>query len=315
MERAPPIDPARGTDRSPLSPEITLGDLDITLRHVAQRMPDAYARGVLGARASFEVEAWQDTQVAASERRLDRVLSVRVEGRRRWLHVEWEWEWTRDTAARVYEYQALLALAQRDARNALHRAPLSSTVVLLSGREAPWPSWGRHRVSPRGEPFSGARFRVDPVYQSTVAELVSRGSLLWMVFAPLVRDASPATLPQALDAARRRARDEGELVEVVTAMTVVAESTAAKPNVREWLMTIVDEGLIERSWPYQRGEARGLAPIVHLFERRLARPLAAFETQRLRERLVTLGPERLGDVVIDLDPAALAAWLADADAR
>ncbi|MEZ4410062.1 MAG: hypothetical protein R3A52_26840 [Polyangiales bacterium] len=135
------------------------------------------------------------------------------------------------------------------------------------------------------------------------------------MFAPLVRDASPATLPLALDAARRKARDEGELVEVVTAMTVVAESTAAKPNVREWLMTIVDEGLIERSWPYQRGEARGLAPIVHQFERRLARPLAAFETQRLRERLVTLGPERLGDVVIDLDPAALAAWLADADAR
>lgn len=292
-----------------------MGDLDVTLRHVAQRMPDDYARGVLGAQAAFEVEAWQDTQVAASERRLDRVLSVRVGGRRRWLHVEWEWEWARELPARVYEYQALLTLAQRDPRNELRRAPVSSTVVLLSGREAAWPVWGRHRVSPRGERFSGARFRIDPVYQSTVAGLVARGSLLWLVFAPLVRDASPVTLPQALDAAKRRARDEGELVEVVTAMTVVAESTAAKPNVREWLMSIVDEGLIERSWPYQRGEARGIAPIVHLFERRLARPLTAFEKQRLHGRLGVLGPERLGDVVIDLEPAALAVWLADPDAR
>lgn len=292
-----------------------MGDLDITLRHVAQRMPDAYARGVLGARAAFEVETWQDTQVAASERRLDRVLSVRVGGQRRWLHVEWEWEWTRETAARVYEYQALLTLAQRDPRNALRRAPIASTVVLLSGREAPWPTWGRYRVSPRGERFSGARFRIDPVYQSTVAELVARGSLLWLVFAPLVRDASPATLPQALDAVRKKARDEDELVEVVSAMTVVAESTAAKPNVREWLMGIVDEGLIERSWPYQRGEARGIAPVVHQFERRLARPLTSLETQRLRGRLGTLGPDRLGDVVMDLDSTALAAWLADVDAR
>lgn len=298
---------------------VAVGDLDITLRHVAQRMPDAYARGVLGAQAAFEVEDWQDTQVAASERRLDRVLSVRVDGRRRWLHVEWEWEWTRETAARVYEYQALLTLAQRDPRNSRGRAPVASTVVLLSGREIPWPAWGRYRVSPRGERFSGARFRIDPVYQSTVEELVARGSLLWLVFAPLVRDASPATLPQALDAVRKRARDKEELVEVVSAMTVVSESTAAKPNIREWLMGIVDEGLIERSWPYRRGEARGeargIALIIHLFERKLARALTSFESQRLRGRLGTLGPERVGDVVMDLDPAALAAWLDDVDAR
>src|SRR4051812_1580453 len=125
-----------------------MGDLDITLRHVAQRMPDAYARGVLGPHAAFTVDGWQDTQVATVERRLDRVLSVRVGGRRRWLHVEWQWAWEKGLAYRVYEYQAMLAMAQRDPNNKLKRAPVESTVVLLSGREAPWPAWGRFRVSP-----------------------------------------------------------------------------------------------------------------------------------------------------------------------
>lgn len=68
----------------------------------------------------------------------------------------------------------------------------------------------------------------------------------------------------------------------------------------------------------ERDDARreGLvAVLTHQFERRLQRELTASERATLRARLVTLGPDRLGDVVLDLDTAALAAWLADADAR
>src|SRR5581483_3223254 len=161
-----------------------MGDLDITLRHVAQAMPKDLARGVLGPSAEVEVEGWEDTQVATIERRLDRVLAVRVAGRRRWLHVEWQWEWTADLPYRVFEYQALLAMAQRNPSHPLRRSPMESTVVLPSGRAKPYPAWGRFRLSPREERFNGVRFRIDAVYQQPSSALLARGSLLWLVFAP-----------------------------------------------------------------------------------------------------------------------------------
>lgn len=60
---------------------------------------------------------------------------------------------------------------------------------------------------------------------------------------------------------------------------------------------------------------KGLAPLLHQFERKLRRPLNGDEHRLLHERLSRLGPDRLGDVVLDLDAAALAVWLADAEAR
>ncbi|MFO0610137.1 MAG: hypothetical protein U0324_43660 [Polyangiales bacterium] len=63
------------------------------------------------------------------------------------------------------------------------------------------------------------------------------------------------------------------------------------------------------------GRAEGLRPILHLLERRLARPLTDAEHTRLAARFDLVGPERLGDVVFDLTPDALAAWLADPNAR
>ncbi len=295
-----------------------MGDLDITLRHIAHRMPSCFAQGVLGPDVPCTVEGWQETQVTAVERRLDRVLAVLVAAKRRWLHVEWEWEWTKGLAYRVYEYQAMLSRAQRDKRNKLRRAPIDSTVVLLSGREAPWPKWGRHRVSSKGERFSGARFRIDPVYQRTVAELVARDNLLWLVFAPLAKDAGPETIGLALDAARALAHDIDELAEVVNAMELVAEYSPSAAPLKEWFMSINDEGMIERSRAFKsgeaRGEARGLGPLVYQFERRLSRMLEETERAVLRERLATMGSARLGDVVLDLDAAALDAWLRDPSA-
>jgi Uma2 family endonuclease len=69
-----------------------------------------------------------------------------------------------------------------------------------------------------------------------------------------------------------------------------------------------DEGL-------EAGLEAGLSPLVHQLERRLGRRLSDGERRSLAARFPRLGPARLGDVVLDLDPAALAAWLADEDAR
>ncbi len=63
------------------------------------------------------------------------------------------------------------------------------------------------------------------------------------------------------------------------------------------------------------GRDEGLQPLAHQFARRLGRALAEGEFARLRERLGTLGAARLGDVVLDLERDALAAWLADDNAR
>ncbi|MBK9264914.1 MAG: hypothetical protein IPM54_34675 [Polyangiaceae bacterium] len=63
------------------------------------------------------------------------------------------------------------------------------------------------------------------------------------------------------------------------------------------------------------GHDAGLAPLVHLFERRLARRLSDDEHAILRKRLKAVGPERLGDVVLDLSPQELAVWLADPNAK
>lgn len=65
----------------------------------------------------------------------------------------------------------------------------------------------------------------------------------------------------------------------------------------------------------QQGLQQGIEPLVHLFARRLGRPLHDGERTAIVRRLETLGPDRLGDVVLDLDADGLARWLADPAAR
>lgn len=69
-----------------------------------------------------------------------------------------------------------------------------------------------------------------------------------------------------------------------------------------------EEGLRE-------GLREGLAPLLRLFARKLGRPLSEQEEATMCARLATHGADRLGDVALDLDGAALAAWLADPNAR
>jgi hypothetical protein len=65
----------------------------------------------------------------------------------------------------------------------------------------------------------------------------------------------------------------------------------------------------------EKGTAHGLAPLVHLFSRRLGRDLSDVERRVLAERLNAVGADRLGDVVLDLEPGELNGWLADPKAQ
>ncbi|MDC3953282.1 hypothetical protein [Polyangium jinanense] len=74
---------------------------------------------------------------------------------------------------------------------------------------------------------------------------------------------------------------------------------------------IYKEGLEDgRQKGREEGRQEGLAPLAHLFERRLRRPLTPTERATLAEQLLQQGAERLGDVVLDLSPEDLASWLA-----
>ncbi len=84
----------------------------------------------------------------------------------------------------------------------------------------------------------------------------------------------------------------------------------------QWEERIRRESLRDgRQQGLRDGRQEGLQPLQHQFARRLGRTLTAAEQATLLGRFDTVGPDRLGDVVLDLTPDALAAWLADPDAR
>lgn len=78
------------------------------------------------------------------------------------------------------------------------------------------------------------------------------------------------------------------------------------------------DAIENKGWERGRTEGRqeGLQQgLIHLFTRKLGRPLTDRQRATLLRRLDTLGPDRVGDVVLDLDAAALAAWLANPRAQ
>ncbi|MEZ4308383.1 MAG: hypothetical protein R3F14_10105, partial [Polyangiaceae bacterium] len=165
--------------------------VDLILRHVTRRFPEDFAKALLPPGTQITSATWLDTQVTSRQRRLDRALEVVIDQLCRLEHTEWQLEWVNDLPLRIFEYHVMTALA------VAHRPSppqIRSTVVLLSGREEPWPSQGVYRTSPPGEPFSGVSFAIDAVYQRTIAELSARGSPLWMMFAPLAVDADPRAM-------------------------------------------------------------------------------------------------------------------------
>jgi hypothetical protein len=107
--------------------------------------------------------AWVDTQVTGRQRRLDRALALKVGDERRLLHAEWTLRMTDKIPFRVFEYNSLTALALADEAREKHEKPASieSVVVVLTGREEPWPAHGAYRTSSPNEPFSGVQFRIE----------------------------------------------------------------------------------------------------------------------------------------------------------
>ncbi|MBK8257749.1 MAG: hypothetical protein IPK82_34410 [Polyangiaceae bacterium] len=153
----------------------------------------------------------------------------------------------------------LVALTAIGDASAAHlRLPIRTTVVLLSGREKPWPGSGEYRTSPQSEPFSGVVFRIDAVYQKTVAELCARSSPFWVIFAPLAVDADPLNMKVAVDALRARASGR-ELEELLVAMVVMADVDKRSRNLREVILPLLREETVMQNWFYKQGEAKGEA--------------------------------------------------------
>ncbi|MRG97449.1 hypothetical protein [Polyangium spumosum] len=287
------------------------------------------ARGLLGVEGPLSATVLE-TQVASRHRELDRTLDVQVKGERRLIHLEWQGDMPANMPFRSYEYQTLMALAVAAEKRAGSQLvpPIESVVVLLGGRAEPWPTHGSYRLSPPDTPFSGVHFRIEPVYQRTVAELAARGPF-WLIFTPLAADADEPHIRRVVDELRARVSSEA-FEELGVAMAVLAEADQRGRGLRSVIRTLLPRELVMNNWIFREGleegrqkgreEGReqgleqglqqGLAPLAHLFERRLRRPLTPHERATLAERLHQQGAERLGDVVLDLSPEDLATWLA-----
>jgi hypothetical protein len=270
---------------------------------------------------------WAETQVTGRQRRLDRALRVKVGRRSRFFHMEWTLKLTGAIRFRVFEYNSLTVLAAVDEAQAKTKdgaaAPkpwrVDSVVVALTGRRKPLPEYGFYRTSSSGERFSGVRFRIEPVYQRTVAELEALGSVFWLIFTPLAVDADETKLARVLQALRAQTTEQ-DFAELGAAMAALAQVNRRDPGVADVVKSLLPREIVMQNWIFKegvkhgvkKGVKKGLAPLAHQFERRLGRPLAADEQARLAERLRKEGPEKVGDVVLDLSADELCAWLAPA---
>ncbi len=232
-------------------------DVDMTLRHVSQQFPATFARAILPPGLNVSAATWLDTQVTARQRRLDRVLDVVADGRRRLEHTEWQLAWEKDLPERLFEYHVLIALALIAETPERHlRPPIRTTVVLLSGREKRWPERGTYRTSPAEDPFAGVRFHIDAVYQRTVAELTARASPFWLMFAPLAIDADPSAMARVVSNLRRRTAPR-EFEELATATLVMADADKRHRDLKSAILPHLEKETFMQSWVYKQGKAEG----------------------------------------------------------
>ncbi len=304
-----------------------MGDADIALRHIARRRPEDLARAFVPAGCHYEILGWLDTQVTQIERRADKAMRLRVEGEPRVLLVEFSFELRADVPDRMFEYLGFLFAALRAEAPAEPVPPIESVVVVLSGRRRRLPAIGERRTAWPRRQFSGTRFRIDAVYQRTVAELRARGSVFWLVFAPLARDATPSALREVVAEIHARAAAEQERTELYTALLLMAGIDPWGHNLREELVMMVEdkeEGLRRRApligdWIIE-AEEKGLKLgreaaigelLGRLFARRVGRRPTAEEERSIVERSQAIGPVEVADALLDLDRDALVRWLAE----
>jgi hypothetical protein len=208
-------------------------------------------------------------------------------------------------------------------------------VVVLTGRTKPWPRVRKVRISWPESKWAGHRYRIDAVYQRTVAELMARGSVLWLVFVPLARDATAAAVRAVVDELRARVSDPGERADLYTALLVMADIDPWGYTLREETAAMLQEEgmeLIKVSKTlretFQKGVEKGVKKGIEkgrreaiemmlrrLFLRRLGRPLTEQEQQALVDRVRVQDPEEVEDRALSLEGEALAVWLLDPNAR
>lgn len=322
-----------------------MGRADIALRHVTHQYPEDLARALLPPELAFEVTGWFDSQLTMLERRLDKALDLRVTGQRRLLHVEIELDLSDDDAARVDAYRALLLTALRieaskapgppkppaahdDAvgrRKPRAPVPVHSVVLVLRGRREPWPEEGEYGTDWPELPWSGTRFRVEAVYQRTVAELRARGGLLWQVFAPLARDATVPAMRAVLDEIRARTAPDEVRAALYTALLVMAEIDPWGHNLRKEIAAMMqaDDLEIYKLSPTLRaafeegereGELRGelkgeLKLLKEAFSEQMGRSPTPDEEAALAKRTREIGAEQALRALLKLHGDTLVSWL------
>lgn len=309
-----------------------MGTADIALRHIVRRHPEALV-SALDVEEHVEIVGWLDTQVTALERRLDKALGLRINGEMRALHVEFEYELRDSIGSRLREYQTLFEIGRTGVVPEEGATPIESMVVVLTGRKRPWPADGKHRTGwPERRKWSGFHYRIDAVYQRTVEELRARGSVLWLVFVPLVRDATLEAVRSAIEELQARVPDREELGDLLAALLVMADVDPWgyhwRPEIAAMIESSVDLMDVSKTLrdAFEKGIEKGIEKgrreaiedmLRRLFVRRLGRPLTAPERQALAARVAQNGEsaELAEDRALSLEGEALAAWLLDPKAR
>ena len=304
-----------------------MGQYDIALRHVTERYAKDLVQGLLPA-VPVESASWAETQLTAMERRMDKALDLRSNGQRRFLHVEIVADPESSLAARMFEYASMLVISLQGAAKACAEAsealpPVKSVALLLGGRAKAWSKEGELRTGwPDPDPWTGHRFQIEPVYQRTVAELLSRPGAFWLVFAPLAVNATPELMKQVLEEMRRREPQIGERTELYGAMLVVAELNTWGHNLGKEIRSMMQSADFEAVMQsrtfrevFERGHRAAIEEMLQrLLVRRMQRELTPDEKATLSTRAADLSGEE-ASAVLDLDVDALRAWLHGPDAE
>jgi hypothetical protein len=188
-------------------------------------------------------------------------------------------------------------------------------VLVLRGRQEPWPEEGEYGTDWPELPWSGTRFRVEAVYQRTVAELRARGGLLWQVFAPLARDASAPAMRAVLDEICGRTAPDEVRAALYTALLVMAEIDPWGHNLRQEIRAMMqaDDLEIYKLSPtlraaFEEGEREGERKGEQRGELTLLSEAFA-EQAALAKRAQEIGAKQALRVLFKLHGDALVAWL------
>ncbi len=302
-----------------------MGDADITLRHISRRHAEALARPYV-TEGAFEVVGWDDTQVTAGERRLDKTLLLRFSGELHALEIEFEYRYERDLPDRVHEYQGLQRMAFRATYPGRPPPRMETVVILLTGRRRRWPEERTLRTGWRQRSWSRTHFRIDAIYQRTVAQLRARSSPFWLAFAPLAVDADVSAMRRVIGEIRTAVPNGEDRWELLAAMRVMADVDPWRYDLHKEIEAMIQEeptDLINVSrtlrTAYERGQRDGMETAIEkmlreLFAKRLHRALTAGEQQSLDARARS-APDEAQEKLLALEGEALAAWLQGPDTR